>query len=228
MNLDVVLVMTALIFDLDGTLVDSAYSHTIAWQRALASVEIDIDAAALHRRIGMDGALLMKESARDVGRDLSQTQMKAADALHAKYFARLVRHPRPTTGAIELLRRLKKARVPHGIATSGKRESIEPSLQALAVDKSLVVVDGSSARQAKPAPDLFLKCRERLGVAVKDCFVVGDAVWDVMAARRAQMSAVGLTCGGYGEDELYRAGAVRVYRNPSDLLASLHHLGVVF
>jgi HAD superfamily hydrolase (TIGR01549 family) len=218
--------VTALIFDLDGTLVDSVYLQTTAWQHALASVDVDIDSAALHRRIGMDGELLMQESARDVGRQLSKQRMKAAVALHAKYFARLAAPPRPMSGAIELLRRLKKARVPHGIATSGKKESIAPSLQALKIDKSLVVIDGSSARQAKPAPDLFLKCARRLGVAKTDCFVVGDAVWDVLAAGRAQMSAIGLMCGGYGETELYRAGAIRVYRNPADLLTYLHQLGI--
>jgi beta-phosphoglucomutase-like phosphatase (HAD superfamily) len=218
--------VSALIFDLDGTLVDTVYFHTLAWQRALGKVAIDIDAALLHRLIGIDGGLLMTESARMAGRELSRQQMDDTSARHAEIFAQLCPRPRPTTGATELLSVLKRAHVPHGIATSGEKKGAVPALRALKLGRSAVVVDGSEARAAKPAPDLFLRCRRRLKVGLKTVFVIGDAVWDVLAARRAGMLAVGLSCGGFGEDELYQAGAFRVYRNPAALLDSLAHLGI--
>jgi HAD superfamily hydrolase (TIGR01509 family) len=218
--------MKALIFDLDGTLVDTVYGHALSWQRALAEVGIETDAARLHRRIGMAGGLLMEESAREAGRKLSRAKMKAAEERHAELFARLVPEPRPLEGALLLLQRLRWGRVSHGIATSGTRESIQPAIAVLNLPDSAVVVDGSSARRAKPEPDLFMQCRERLGAPEKDCFVIGDATWDILAARRAGMLAVGLLSGGFGEDELYRAGAFRVYRDPKELLGSISHLGI--
>src|ERR1700677_2640523 len=204
--------MKALIFDLDGTLVDTVYGHALSWQRALAEVGIATDIARLHRRIGMAGDLLMEESAREAGKHLSKDKMKVADQRHAALFARLIPKPRALTGAVMLLRRLRRSRIPHGIATSGKRGSIQPAIAALRLPDSAIIVDGSSVKRAKPEPDLFIQCQERLGASEKDCFVVGDATWDILAARRAGMLGVGLLSGGYGEDELYRAGAFRVYR----------------
>jgi HAD superfamily hydrolase (TIGR01509 family) len=218
--------MKALIFDLDGTLVDTVYWHALSWQRALAEAGIQTDAARLHRRIGMAGELLMEESAREAGRELSRAKMQAADERHAELFARLVPKPRPLEGAVLLLKMLRQSRIPHGIATSGKRDSIQPAISALKLPRRTIIVDGSSTKQAKPAPDLFIECQNRLKVPEKDCFVVGDATWDILAARRAGMLAVGLLSGGFGEDELTRAGAFRVYRDPEDLLGSISHLGI--
>jgi HAD superfamily hydrolase (TIGR01549 family) len=218
--------MKALIFDLDGTLVDTVYGHAMSWQRALAEAGIDTDTARLHRRIGMAGELLMQESAREAGRRMSDAEMKGVDRRHAELFAQLVANPRPLEGAVLLLQTLRQSRIPHGVATSGKRESIQSAIVALGLPDGAIIVDGSSAKQAKPEPDLFIQCQERLGATEKDCFVIGDATWDILAARRAGMLAVGLLSGGYGEDELYRAGAFRVYRGPEELLRSISHLGI--
>jgi HAD superfamily hydrolase (TIGR01549 family) len=218
--------MKALIFDLDGTLVDTVYGHTVSWQRALSEAGIDIDSARLHRRIGMAGELLMEESARDMGKKMSAAKMRTADHRHEELFARQVPAPRPLNGAVPLLQKLRQSRVPHGIATSGKRESIQPAIAALKLPNDAIVVDGSSAKHAKPEPDLFIQCRDRLSAPKQDCFVVGDATWDILAARRAGMLAIGLLSGGFGEDELYRAGAFRVYRDPQELLGSIGHLGI--
>jgi phosphoglycolate phosphatase-like HAD superfamily hydrolase len=117
--------------------------------------------------------------------------------------------------------------VPFGIATSGRRPEIDSSLAALGVGPEVVVVERGDVLRAKPEPDLFLACQERMGVEVRDCTVVGDAVWDLLAARRAGMLSVGLLTGGYGEDELTSAGAFRVYRDPEELDASLDELGIV-
>jgi phosphoglycolate phosphatase-like HAD superfamily hydrolase len=127
---------------------------------------------------------------------------------------------------VELLTFLRAEGIPHGIATSGRRPEIDASLEALGVPPETLVVDRGDVLRAKPEPDLFLACQERLGVAIQDCYVVGDAVWDLLAARRAGMLSVGLLSGGYGEDELLGAGAFRVYRDAADLHASIDELGI--
>jgi beta-phosphoglucomutase-like phosphatase (HAD superfamily) len=160
--------MKALIFDLDGTLVDTVYGHTLSWQWALAESGIDADSARLHRRIGMAGGLLMEETAREAAKDLSDAEMKIAEKRHAELFAQLVPKPRPLAGAVLLLEKLRQASIPFGIATSGKRESIEPAILALGLPEGSIIVDGSTANQAKPEPDLFIQCQARL---------VGDATW---------------------------------------------------
>jgi HAD superfamily hydrolase (TIGR01509 family) len=181
--------MQALIFDLDGTLVDTVYAHVFAWQLALAEGGMPIDGWRVHRRIGMSGG--------------------------------------PLPGAIALLRHLREAGVPHGIATSGHRPEIDASLAALEVPEGTVVVDRGEVERAKPEPDLFLACQKRLGVSAEDCYAVGDSVWDLLAARRARMLGVGLLTGGYGQDELQAAGAYCVYRDAAELDASLDELGLL-
>ena len=142
-------------------------------------------------------------------------------------FHELLPDPRPLPGAVDLLRRLRERSVPFGIATSGRRPEIDRSLEMLHVPDAIPVIDRGDVLRAKPEPDLFLACQERLGVDVRDCFVVGDAVWDLLAARRAGMLSVGVLSGGYGEDELTRAGAYRVYRDTAELDDSLDELGIL-
>jgi len=219
--------MRALIFDLDGTLVDTVYAHVFAWQRALAELGLPVDGWRIHRRIGMSGGLFARAVAREIGRELSDKEIEAAQNRHGETFRELLPERRPLPGAIELLAALRAAGIPHGIATSGRRPEIDLSLDALGVPPETVVVERGDVLRAKPEPDLFLACQERLGVQVADCYVVGDAVWDLLAARRAGMLSVGLLSGGYGGDELSRAGAFRVYRDPADLTASLDELGIV-
>ena len=217
--------MKALIFDLDGTLVDSVHAHVLAWQRAMAEFALSVDAAAIHQRIGMSGNLLMKECIREREREAVADDMAAMDALHSKIFQQLAPDPRPLNGANELLRCLDTMGIPFGIATSAKRQDIASSLANLALRADVVIVDGSATPNAKPEPDLFRECQRRLGVAATDCLVVGDAVWDILAARRAGILAVGLLCGGSNADDLYRAGAFRVYHGPGELSLSLEELG---
>ncbi|HXG39457.1 MAG TPA: HAD family hydrolase [Candidatus Limnocylindrales bacterium] len=219
--------MRALIFDLDGTLVDTVYAHVFAWQRAFAEIDLPIEGWRIHRRIGMSGGLFTRAAAREVGRPLSDSEIEALQARHGELYRELLPERRPLPGAIELLEHLRAAGVPYGIATSGRRPEIDASLGALRLPADVVVVERGDVLWAKPEPDLFLACQERMGVAVRDVTVVGDAVWDLLAARRAGMLAVGLLTGGYGEDELARAGAFRVYRDPAELDASLDELGIV-
>jgi HAD superfamily hydrolase (TIGR01509 family) len=219
--------MRALIFDLDGTLIDTVYAHVFAWQEALAEAGMPIEGWRIHRRIGMSGGLFTRAVAREIGRTLRPEEARALQRRHGEIFSRLLPVRRPVPGAVELLRHLREASVPHGIATSGRRPEIDASLAALEVPGDMVVVDRGDVARAKPEPDLFFACQERLGVAVEDCYVVGDAVWDLLAARRAHMLSVGVLTGGYGLDELSRAGAYRVYRDASELDASLDELGVL-
>ena len=219
--------MTALIFDLDGTLVDTVYAHVFAWQRAFAEEGLPIDGWRIHRRVGMSGGLFARAAAREVGRQLSMEEAEALQARHGELYRELLPERRPLPGAVEVLRELRESGVTHGIATSGRRPEIDKSLEALGVGAETVVVERGDVTRAKPQPDLFLTCAERLGVGAADCYVVGDAVWDLLAARRAGMLSVGLLSGGYGENELLAAGAYRVYRDADELRTSLDELGVL-
>jgi HAD superfamily hydrolase (TIGR01509 family) len=215
----------ALIFDLDGTLVDTVYAHVFAWQRALAEEGMPIDGWRIHRRIGMSGGLFTRAVAREVGRELSQEETEAIQARHGAMFRELMPDRRPLPGAVRLLADLRARGIVHGIATSGGRPDIDSSLEALEIPDDMVVINRGDVARAKPAPDLFLACATRLGVPPADCYVVGDAVWDLLAARRAGMLSIGLLSGGYGVDELLQAGAYRVYADAADLHASLDELG---
>jgi HAD superfamily hydrolase (TIGR01509 family) len=217
----------ALIFDLDGTLVDTVYAHVFAWQRALAEVDLPIEAWKIHRRIGMSGGLFTRAVAREVGRPLTPEEVEAIQVRHGELYRELLPERRPLPGAVELLAELRESGIAHGIATSGRRPEIDASLDALGVGSETVVVERGGVQRAKPEPDLFLSCSEQLGVPPDECYVVGDAVWDLLAARRAHMLSVGLLSGGYGEDELIRASAFRVYRDAEELSGSLDELGIV-
>jgi HAD superfamily hydrolase (TIGR01509 family) len=219
--------LQALIFDLDGTLVDTVYAHVLAWQRALAEAGLPVDGWRVHRRIGMSGGLFARAVAREVGRPLSDEETEALQQRHGELYRELLPERRPLPGAVELLRELRETDSVHGIATSGRRPEIDASLEALGVGPETVVVARGDVRRAKPEPDLFLEAARRLGCPPAECYVVGDAVWDLLAARRAGMLSVGLLSGGYGEDELTRAGAFRVYADAAELRSSLDELGVL-
>jgi HAD superfamily hydrolase (TIGR01509 family) len=218
--------MHALIFDLDGTLVDTVYAHIFAWQRALLEAGHAVDGWRIHRRVGMSGGLFARAVAREIGRSLTDEETEQLQRRHGEIFREILPERRPLPGAIELLTALRQGGVTYGIATSGRRPEIDGSLAALGVPEGTVVVERGDVRRAKPEPDLFLACQQRLGVEVADCYVVGDAVWDLLAARRAGMLSIGLLTGGYGEDELRAAGAFRVYRDAAELLESLDELGI--
>jgi HAD superfamily hydrolase (TIGR01509 family) len=218
--------MPALIFDLDGTLVDTVYAHVFAWQRALGESGMSIDGWRIHRRIGMSGGLFTRAVAREIGRELTDAEAEEVQHRHGELFRELLPERRPLPGARDLLADLRAREVTHGIGTSGRRPEIDASLDALGVPDSTVVVERGDVARAKPEPDLFQECARRLHADPGDCYVVGDAVWDLLAARRAGMLSIGLLTGGYGADELERAGAYRVYRDAAELNVSLDELGI--
>jgi HAD superfamily hydrolase (TIGR01549 family) len=218
--------MRAFIFDLDGTLVDTVYAHVVAWQQALQESGFVIDGWRIHRRIGMSGGLFTRALSREIGRPLSTEEQERLQRRHGELYLELLPTRQPLPGARDLLRALYEGGVPFGIATSGLHPEIDASLDVLRVPADVIVLDRGDVLRAKPEPDLFLACQERMGVRREDCYVVGDAVWDLLAARRAGMLSVGLLSGGYGGDELTQAGAFRVYRDTRDLFDSLDELGV--
>jgi HAD superfamily hydrolase (TIGR01509 family) len=218
--------MRAVIFDLDGTLVDSVYAHAFAWWRVLAEAGLPVPGWKVHRLIGMSGGLITKAASHEIGRELDQEEVARLQARHGEVYKALLPERTPLPGALELLRHLRDAKIKHGIATSGKRHDAAPSLDVLDLPADAVVVDRTSVERAKPEPDLFLACQEKLGVSPAECYVVGDAVWDLLAARRAGMLGIGLLSGGYSEEELSRAGAYRVYRDPAELLSNIYQLGL--
>ena len=216
----------AFLFDLDGTLVDSVYQHVLAWREALESAGIELSVWRIHRRIGMSGGLFLNALLRETGRTMTPDDTARVQRVHAEAFARQVDQVRPLPGARELLAALTHAAVPWAIATSGRLESARPMLEMLGVPASVPVITRDQVAHAKPDPDLFLAAAERLGAAIDSAVVVGDSVWDLLAARRARALAVGLLSGGYGQEELERAGAYRVYQDPADLLRHLDEVGV--
>ena len=216
----------AFLFDLDGTLVDSVYQHVLAWREALEGAGIELSVWRIHRRIGMSGGLFLDGLARETGRRLTPEDVARIQKAHAVAFKRQVSQVRPLPGAAELLAYLSQAGVPWAVATSGWLESARPLLEMLGVPAEAPVVTRDQVEHAKPDPDLFLAAAERLKVAAEDSVVVGDSVWDLLAARRARALGVGLLSGGYGQDELERGGAYRVYQDPADLSRHLDELGV--
>ena len=220
--------MKALIFDLDGTLVDSVYGHTIAWQLALAENGIEVPARQIHCRIGLSGRLLVGGIARLTQRGpISDRVIKHLEDRHGALFRKLFPRCAPLPGAKSLLQFLRKSKIAHGIATTGKLPEIRPALKALGIDGTSLVVDGTSVERAKPDPDLFVECQRKLGFPASECLIIGDAVWDMHAAQRAGIFAVALLSGGVSEQDLYNAGARRVYADPAELHQSLDELAVL-
>jgi HAD superfamily hydrolase (TIGR01509 family) len=218
--------MPAFLFDLDGTLVDSVYQHVLAWREALEKTGIELAVWRIHRRIGMSGGLLINGLLRETGHRVTAAEAAHLQQIHAEAYARYVAQVRPLPGARELLAHLSSNRVPWAIATSGRLESARPTLQVLGSHPDVPVITRDQVAHAKPDPDLFLTAAARLGVEISDSIVVGDSVWDLLAARRARALGVGLLSGGYGKDELEQAGAYRVYQDPADLLKHLDEVGV--
>src|SRR5580692_11207407 len=203
----------AFLFDLDGTLIDSVYQHVIAWRAALAGIGIDLSVWRIHRRIGMSGGLFVHALLRETGRTLSLADIGQLQETHAAEYRKQMAS-------------LTGAGVKWAIATSGYAATARPALELLGLPEDTPMVTRDLVRHAKPDPDLFLAAATLLGVEPRHAMVVGDSVWDLLAARRAGTLGIGLQSGGYGREELERAGAYRVYADPAEMLARLDETGV--
>jgi HAD superfamily hydrolase (TIGR01549 family) len=216
----------AFLFDLDGTLVDSVYQHVVAWREALKESGIDLSVWRIHRRIGMSGGLLVQALLSETGVHLDADEVERLQTRHAELYTEQEGSIDALPGASTLLAHLTRAGVPWIIATSGRSGAARPMLAKLGLPDDTPMVTRDDVRWAKPDPDLFLTAARRHRVDIANAMVVGDSIWDILSARRAGALGVGLLSGGYGREELERAGAFRVYEDPATMLHHLHELGV--
>jgi len=213
---------TSFIFDLDGTLTDSVYQNVAAWKEALDAEGIPLPMWRLHRKIGMSGGLMLKNLSRETGLDLTEEQAERLSKRHSEAYERLQGQIIALPGAVDLLKKLDAENLKWCIATSGEMSTAEINLKVLGLDKDkITLVTRDDVKQGKPDPSLFIAGADKMGVPIEECLVIGDAIWDMLAARRAKATGIGLLSGGYDISELERAGALRVYEEPLDLLNHL-------
>jgi HAD superfamily hydrolase (TIGR01509 family) len=215
-----------ILFDLDGTLIDTVYAHVTAWSAALREQGVDIPDWKIHRRIGMSGKTLAKQLLREPQVRKRRIDLDKAESRHDALFTKSARDPRVLPGAQELLTHLSANKVPWAIATTGNQKQTRHLLQNLRLPKNIAIVTGDDVAQAKPSPDIFLSAAEKLKTPLENCVVVGDAIWDMIAAGRRRALAVGLLSGGYSKQELEESGAFRVYSDPADMLLHIEDLGI--
>jgi HAD superfamily hydrolase (TIGR01509 family) len=215
----------AFLFDLDGTLVDSVYNHVRAWHLALREEGLDLSVWRIHRKIGMSGGLFTNQLLRELDRSVDEATIQRLRARHAEHFLTLSGEVVPLPGAVELLQRLTELELPWAIATSGRILTAEANLRSLGVDPAeAVVVTRDQVNYAKPDPDLFIEAARRLGTTTQGSYVIGDSIWDMLAAARCGALGIGLLSGGYGREELMSSGALRVYDDPADMLEHLDEI----
>jgi HAD superfamily hydrolase (TIGR01549 family) len=216
---------SAFVFDLDGTLIDSVYQHVMAWSEALTSEGLNLPISRIHRKIGMSSELFEKQILKELGSGVTAGHFARVKERQSEVFSRHVPEIQPLPGARALLDALTIANIPWAIATSGSPDATATNLKKLSVDRAIAtVLTGDDVRQGKPEPDVFLVAAERLRVPIERVYIVGDSTWDLLGARRCHALGLGLKSGGVGEEELQRAGAIRVYEDPADLLDHLDEL----
>ena len=216
----------AILFDLDGTLVDTAYEHAEAWSTALRSVGIIVPKWKIHRRIGMSGKSLLRQVLRETAprRKVNAEQLEKK---HDAAFRQLIRKGVDALpGAQELIRFVAIAGVRWAIATTGGREQTKTLLRGLRLPSKAVIVTGDDVAKAKPSPNILVAAAARIDVPIDHCIVVGDSIWDMLAAGRRRALSVGLLSGGYSQEELEQAGAFRVYADASDVLEHIEDVGI--
>lgn len=202
------------IFDVDGTLLDTNYLHVTAWWDAFRERGYDVACADIHRAIGLSSDDLIT---RVLGRP-----DPSVSAAHSRYIAPYLGRMRPLAGAAELLRATGRLDLNVVLATSAKDEELDLMLDALgARDAVDTVVSSGDVKQAKPDPEIVHKALEESGTDPARAVMVGDTVWDVLAAQRAGVPCIGLLSGGIGEEELRGAGAAETYPGPGALLEKL-------
>ncbi len=216
----------AVLFDLDGTLIDSNYHHVSTWWQALRETGITIPMWKIHRRIGMSGKSFLRELLREQTHDRRRYDLESLDKKHERLFRRYIPRLQPLPGASELLKHLDKQGIRIAVATTGGQGQTSRLLKQLRIPRQIVVVTGDDVEKAKPSPDIFVAAARRLKTPINECIVVGDSAWDLLAAGRKSALGVGLLSGGYGQEELERAGAFRVYSDAADMLQHLEQLGL--
>ena len=205
----------AILFDIDGTLVDSNYLHVHAWQRAFAEVGVDVEAWRIHRGIGMDGSSLLDELAPDAtGED---TKDRAKD-LHSRFYQETAHLLKPLPGTRRLLDLVAATGLQVVLATSAPEDELALLRKVLDQEEIVSAVTSSGdVDTAKPRPDIVEVALQRADVGADRAVFVGDSIWDIRAAARAGVECIGVESGGVDRLRLQDEGAVAVYRNPRDL-----------
>lgn len=216
----------AILFDLDGTLIDSVYDHVIAWAAALRSAGIVTPSWKIHRRVGMNGESMVRQLLREPEVKRRSADVESLEKQHDAAFAKVAAKIPLLPGARELLRYLNQSGVRWAIATTGNRKQTTRFLRNLKIPPPACVITGDDVKKAKPSPDIFILAAKGLGVPVENCIVVGDSPWDMLAAGRSRALGVGLLSGGYSKGELEEAGAFRVYADPAEMLLHIEDLGI--
>lgn len=218
--------MPAILFDLDGTLIDSNYQHVNTWSETLLAAGIVIPRWKIHRHVGMSGKSMMQELLRELGLKKDKVDLDQLEHEHGRRFRRVVSQLQPLPGANQLMKYLSRHGIRFAIATTGGRQPTSLLLKRLELPAGTPVVTGDDVEKAKPSPEIFAAAARQLNVAINNCIVVGDSVWDLLAAVRQSALGVGFLSGGYGQEELERAGAFRVYSDAADLLMHIEQLGL--
>jgi HAD superfamily hydrolase (TIGR01509 family) len=218
--------LPGLIFDLDGTLVDSVYQHVVAWYEALRANGTIRPQWRIHRAIGMSGKQFLPKLLSEGGDHASPAVLEKLELAHGKRFRSSLQSIEPLPGAAELLGILKRRSIAFAVATSGDARQTTVLLKRLGTDLEFPVITADDVAAAKPSPDLFELAASKIEKEPQDCFVVGDSVWDVLAGRRMKASVIALRSGGFDGHELQESGAYRVYADPKELGESLEQLGI--
>jgi len=185
----------AVLFDLDGTLVDTVGARIEAWEEALREAGVLVTRIGLAPMIGMDGVRLAREVAAAAGRGLTEQDAEALDERAGGLFDLRNVDPTLLPGARDCLDRLDAVGVTWAIATSSRAEQVSASVAALGLDHQPRVIDGSSVTHAKPAPNLLLLAARRLAIEPAETWYVGDSTWDMQAAVAAGMTPIGVLAG---------------------------------
>jgi HAD superfamily hydrolase (TIGR01509 family) len=207
------------LFDVDGTLVDTAYLHTVAWWQAFRQAGLTVQMAQVHRAIGMGSDHLLEHL---LGSDRDKDRDSALGASHDALFAAYWPNLQPLEGAAHLLRACHHRGWRVVLATSAKQPELSAMRSALDAEASIDAITGADdVQSSKPAPDLVERALERAEVPPERAVFVGDTRWDVEAAARAGVPCIGMLSGGWSRAELEQAGAVEVYEGPAELLGAL-------
>ena len=208
--------VSAAILDVDGTLVDANYQHAIAWDRAFARHDAYVPLWRIHRHIGMGGDQLVRELAGDDVEERCGDDIRDAES---ELYEELMPEVRVIEGARELIGELRRRELPIVLASSASSDEVEHYIELLDAADLADWTTSSDVDETKPQPDLVEAALDKAGT--RDAVMVGDTVWDVEAARRAGIGTLAVLSGGFGEDELRRAGAVAVYPSVAELREDL-------
>ena len=211
----------AFVFDLDGTLVDTVETRIVAWLRTFDEFRIPANRAQVARLIGSDGKRVAQVVAQAAGEAIDSERAEEIDKRAGDIYSELNTDPKALAGAIELLHSLDDHGLLWAVATSSRREQVDASINALALSRRPLIIDGSQVKRAKPAPDLLLMAARELGVEPSRGWYVGDAIWDMQAAKAAGMLAIGVVSGSATAEELAEAGASFTVKDLTELIPLL-------